>query len=202
VEVSLWVTVLLGETEIDNVDLIATLANAHEEVVGLDITVDERLGMNVLDAGNQLIGEEKDGLEGELPVAEVEEIFQGGSEEVEDHRIVITLGTEPADEGDTDTTSQGLVDTSFILELGVLGLYALELNGNLFARDNVGAEVDVTETTTANLSSNAVFIADAKIQRIGFRFGSGWIHHSSHLEVELWTLGIGLSDTRVDDGKA
>ncbi len=36
-------------------------------------------------------------------------------------------------------------------------------------------------------------------QRIGFRLGSGWIHHSSHIEVELWTLGIGLSDTRVDD---
>ena len=36
-------------------------------------------------------------------------------------------------------------------------------------------------------------------QRIGFRLRSGWIHHSSHLEVELWTLGIGLSDTRVED---
>lgn len=34
-------------------------------------------------------------------------------------------------------------------------------------------------------------------QRIGFRLGSGWIHHSSHLE--LWTLGIGQSDTRVED---
>ena len=28
-------------------------------------------------------------------------------------------------------------------------------------------------------------------QRVGFRFGSGWIHHSSHLE-ELWTLWAGL----------
>jgi len=35
-------------------------------------------------------------------------------------------------------------------------------------------------------------------QRIGFRLGSGWIHHSSHLEVGLWTLGIGVSDTRVE----
>jgi hypothetical protein len=36
-------------------------------------------------------------------------------------------------------------------------------------------------------------------QRIGFRLGSGWIHHRSHLDVELWTLGIGQSDTRVED---
>jgi len=28
-------------------------------------------------------------------------------------------------------------------------------------------------------------------QRVGFRLGSGWIHHSGHLEVEIWTLGIG-----------
>lgn len=41
VEVCLGVTVLLGETEIDDVDLVSTLADAHEEVVGLDITVDE-----------------------------------------------------------------------------------------------------------------------------------------------------------------
>jgi hypothetical protein len=163
VEVSLGVTVLLGETEIDNVDLVATLADAHEEVVRLDITVDEGLGMDVLNAGDQLVGKEKDGLQGELSVAEVEEVFQGRSEEVEDHSIVITLGTEPADKGDADTSSEGLVDTSFIFELRVLGLDTLELDGNLFARDDVGSEVNVTETTTTDLTTNAVFVSDAKI---------------------------------------
>ncbi|CAG8955157.1 hypothetical protein HYFRA_00007173 [Hymenoscyphus fraxineus] len=33
-------------------------------------------------------------------------------------------------------------------------------------------------------------------QRIGFRLGSGWIHHSSHLEVGRRTPGIGHTDTR------
>lgn len=41
VEVSLGIPVLLCKTEIDNIDLISTLADAHQEVVGLDITVDE-----------------------------------------------------------------------------------------------------------------------------------------------------------------
>lgn len=41
VEVSLGIAVLLGKTKVDHVDLVATLANAHEEVVGLDISVDE-----------------------------------------------------------------------------------------------------------------------------------------------------------------
>ena len=144
VEVGLGVTVFLGQTEINNIDLVATLSDTHEEVVGLDITVDEGLGVDVLDAGDELIGKEKNGLQGELAVAEVEEILQAGSEEIEDHGIVVTFGTEPADEGDTNTSGEGLVDTGFIFELRVLGLDTLELDGDLFARDDVGAWVKVS----------------------------------------------------------
>jgi hypothetical protein len=39
--VGLWVAVLLGETEIDDVDLVPTFSDAHQEIVGLDITMDE-----------------------------------------------------------------------------------------------------------------------------------------------------------------
>lgn len=41
VEVGLRIPVLLGQTEINYVDLVTALANAHEEVVRLDIAVDE-----------------------------------------------------------------------------------------------------------------------------------------------------------------
>lgn len=95
--------------------------------------------MNVLDTGDELVGQEKNGLQGELAVAEVEKVLEGGAEEVEDHGVVITLGTEPADEGDTDTAGKRLVDAGLIFELGVLGLDAFELDGNLLARDDVGA---------------------------------------------------------------
>ena len=137
VEVSLGVTVLLGQTEVNNVDLISTLANAHEEVVGLDVAVDERLGVDVLDAGDELVGQEKDGLQRELAVAEVEEILEGGAEEIEDHGVVVTLSAEPADEGDTDTTGERLIDASLILELRVLGLDAFKFDGNLLTGDDV-----------------------------------------------------------------
>ena len=51
-EVRLGVAVLLGETEVDDVDLVAALANTHQEVVGFDITVDEVTGVDVLNTGN------------------------------------------------------------------------------------------------------------------------------------------------------
>jgi len=83
VEVGLGVTVFLGQTEIDDIDLVAALADAHEEVIRFDITVDEGLGVDVLDAGDELIGQQKNGLQGELAVAEVEEILQAGAEEIQ-----------------------------------------------------------------------------------------------------------------------
>ena len=79
VEVSLGVTVFFGKTKVDDINLVAALTDTHEEVVGLDITVDEGLGMDVLDAGDELIGEKEDGLERELAVAEVEEVLETGS---------------------------------------------------------------------------------------------------------------------------
>ena len=176
VEVGLRVTVLLGQTEVDDIDLVTTLADAHEEVVGLDITVDEGLGVDVLDAGDELVGQEQHGLQGELAVAEVEQVLQAGAEEVENHGIVVALGAEPADEGDADATGKGLVDAGLILELGVLGLDALELDGDLLARDDVGSEVDITERAATDLSADAVFITNAKIlQRRG-----GSAHALSH----------------------
>jgi hypothetical protein len=41
VEMGLRVTVLLGKTKVNHVDLVAALADAHKEVVRLDIAVDE-----------------------------------------------------------------------------------------------------------------------------------------------------------------
>ena len=51
-EVSLRVTVFLCQSEVDDIDLISTLANPHQEVVRLNITMDERFGVDVLDTGN------------------------------------------------------------------------------------------------------------------------------------------------------
>lgn len=109
--------------------------------------MNERLGVDVLDARNKLVGQEEDSLQGEFAVAEVEEILQARAEEIEHHGVVVALGSKPADKRNANTTSKGLVDTSLIFKLGVLGLDALELDGNLFAGDDVGTQVNVTERT-------------------------------------------------------
>ena len=44
----LRVVELLSETKVNDVDLVATLANAHQEVVGFDVVVDKVVGMDIL----------------------------------------------------------------------------------------------------------------------------------------------------------
>lgn len=45
----------------------------------------------------------------------------------------------------------------------MLGLDRLKLDGDLFARDDIGAKVDVTERTRTDLASNSVLVANTKI---------------------------------------
>lgn len=98
----------------------------------------------------ELVGEEKDGLEGELAVAEVEEVFERRSEKIEHHGVVVALHSEPPHKRHSNTTGERLVDLGLILELRVLGLDRLELDGDLLAGDNVDTEVDVTCSSLAN----------------------------------------------------
>ncbi len=94
--------------------------------------------MDVFNTRDELIGQQEHGLQREFAVAKVEQIFQARAKKVEDHSIIITFCTEPTNEWDPDTASKRLVDTGFILELRVFGFDALQLNGYLFAGDDVG----------------------------------------------------------------
>ena len=91
-----------------------------------------------------MISKEKDGLQAELAVAEVEKVFERGSEEIDNQRIVVAFGAEPANERYTDATGESLVDFGFILELGVLGLDRFELDGDFFTGDDVDSQVNIT----------------------------------------------------------
>ena len=95
--------------------------------------------MDVLDAGDQLIGQEEDRLQGEFPVAEIEQILQAGSEEVEHHGVVVTFRSEPTDEGDADASGQRLVHACLVFQLWVFSFHAFQLDGDFFSGDNIGA---------------------------------------------------------------
>src|SRR5689334_17486028 len=51
VQVRPWVAVLLCQTEINHIHLMAALRGSHEEIIRFDISMDEVLGMDILDSG-------------------------------------------------------------------------------------------------------------------------------------------------------
>lgn len=119
--------------------------------------------MNVLNAGNELVSQQQDRLERKFAVAKVEQVLKRGAEQIEDHGVVVTFCAIPANEGNADAASKTFVDTCLVLKLGVLGLDTFELDGDFFARNDVGSQVNVTETSAADLSADAVLVADAEI---------------------------------------
>ena len=155
VAVRIEVAVLLGEAEVDDVDRGPAAAGAHEEIVGLDVAVDEGAAVDVLDAADHLQREHDDCLEGELAVAVVEQVLQGGPQEVDDHGVVLALAAEPADEGQADAAGQVPVDTGLVLQLRVARADGLQLDGDLLAGDQVRAVVDLAEGAAADLAADA-----------------------------------------------
>ena len=69
----------------------------------------------------QLISQQEHHLETKLLVAEVEWVLKRGTEEINDHRTVITFRVEPTNERHPNTASEGLVHLGFVLDLRVLG---------------------------------------------------------------------------------
>lgn len=97
----LGVSVLLGHTEVDNVNNVGRfrVGSADKEIVGFDVSVDEVLFVYRLHAGEldtlatsnssevrsyHLLGYHNNSLDGESSIAVIEQIFQAGAEQVDD----------------------------------------------------------------------------------------------------------------------
>lgn len=70
---------------------------ADKEVVGFNVTVDEVLFVDRLDARNHLAGGKADCLERETATAHVEQIFQVGPKEVDNEHVVQAFGAKVID---------------------------------------------------------------------------------------------------------
>lgn len=109
---SLGVTEALGQAKINDVDIVLLLADANEEVIRLNVSMEEVPGVNELDplklkqiiplSVYHLVSKHEDCLKRELALAVVEKIFQGGSKKVNDHDIVVSFHSEPVDVRDAD----------------------------------------------------------------------------------------------------
>lgn len=84
-----------GEPKVDDIDIMLFFPNPYEEVVRLDISVQEMARMYKLYPLKHLIGQHQHGLQTELPLAIVEQIFQRRAQKIDYHDIVVTFDPKP-----------------------------------------------------------------------------------------------------------
>ena len=90
---TLAVLVALGQTEVNNVDVIARcLCTSNQKVVWLDITMDDALFVHFLDSLHQLDADQKARLQVEAPLARGEEVFERGAKQVHHHHVEVLIG--------------------------------------------------------------------------------------------------------------
>lgn len=80
------VTVLLCHAKIDHVNQVGTggVGSPNKEVVGLDVTIDERALVDGLHPRDHLLRDHHHCLEAELAAAPVEQVFQARSQKIND----------------------------------------------------------------------------------------------------------------------
>ncbi len=81
--------VALGQAEVQDEDLVGGLIEAHAEVIGLNVPMDEVPVVDVLDPRDHLVDEDENGLEGELAEGLVEEGLEGGAHKIHDQDVEV-----------------------------------------------------------------------------------------------------------------
>lgn len=114
-------SVSLGEPKVNDVHIMLFLANADEEVVRLDVSVQEVSGVHVLDSLDHLVSQHEDGLQRELPFAVIEQVLQRGPQKVDYHHVVVPFYSKPMHIGDAYSSLQNTVEFGLIEQLRVFG---------------------------------------------------------------------------------
>ena len=127
-------TAFRGQTQVGDIHLVPTLPHAHEEILGFHIAVNDILGMNIREAMKKLVGKHQDCFEGEPTIAEIKQVLQAGSQEIEHHGFVFAFEYVIVNAWNPDTAGEGSVDIDFGFEKRGLNGIVFKFDGDFFAR--------------------------------------------------------------------
>ncbi len=126
------VSVSLRETEIDTInEVTVATASVGDKVGRFDITMDQVARMHQFNTFKHLVSNHENRFQREPPSAFVELIFQRGTEQIHDHKIVRILCSEVVDLSETRGVLQFTVHLVFVTKLGAPCSMFLELYSDL-----------------------------------------------------------------------
>jgi hypothetical protein len=135
---------------------ILVTRDAYQKVVWLDVAIDQRFVVDRLHASNHLFCGHTNGLDAELAAAEIEEVFQVRTQEVDDENVVEALLSKMVDLRNTEGAVQGSVRSILIPQLRSFRLPRFEFDRNGSVGKDVDAFKNDTEGPFANLLSDSI----------------------------------------------
>ena len=105
-----------GEAQIRHKNQIPLLPHTHQEILRLDVSMNDALGMDIFETVKELVDEHQHSLEREFATAEVEKVFQTRPQKIKHHSIVLTLRLISVDSWNTDTTRKEPIGVGFAFQ--------------------------------------------------------------------------------------
>jgi len=93
----LGVPIPLGKAEIYDVDEVLLFAVTNQKVIWLHVSMNKMIVMDKFKSLNHLVGQHQSSLDGQFSLAIVEDVFQTRSQQVHDHRVIISFNAKPVD---------------------------------------------------------------------------------------------------------
>lgn len=152
VSVRLSRTSFRRKTQVGHINLVSLLPHAHQAVLRLDVSMDDIVGMDILQTTKELVDEHQDCLERKFATAEIEQVFQTRTQEVEYHGVIFALGHIGVHSWNTGTTRKRSVDISFTFEEGRIDGDVFKFDGNLLTGVDMGSLSAVSESQEATVA--------------------------------------------------
>jgi len=125
---ALGVEVALGESEVDQLNRVAVVSVAHEEVVGFGVAVDEVVVVDTLHAGQHLVCQHEHRLERELLPTFHAQVVKRGPECLHHELVVVSFGPLLLDLGDAQLFLEMPLDLVLLHQLLVFHSFLFEFH--------------------------------------------------------------------------
>lgn len=149
IAIHLGSTAFRCETQVGHIYLVPLLLHTHQAILRLDVSMDDIIGVDILQATNELVGKHQHRFEREFATAEIEKILQTRAQQIKHHGIVFALGHIGVNSRNTGTTRKRSIEFGLTFEEGRIDGDVFKFDSNLVTGVDVGSLCAVNESQEA-----------------------------------------------------
>ena len=141
------------ETQVGHIYLVPLPLHTHQAILRLDVSMDDIIGVDILQATNELVGKHQHRFEREFATAKIEKILQTWAQQIKHHGIVFALGHISVNLRNTGTARKRSIQFGLTFEEGRIDGDVFEFDSNFVTGIcDVGTLCAVNESHEATMT--------------------------------------------------